>query len=112
MVELGVEVCAWESNEDDAGVGEALVEDQRAEITVSHHQHPALLPGDRQDVRIGKTMGIVARDGNNIMPELAKVGHQPEAGALVEEELHRGTSERAPFGGGGETSSPVTRARA
>jgi hypothetical protein len=43
------------------------------------------------------------------MAKLTKVGNQPEVGALVEEELHTGVaSDRAPFGGFGETSSPVT----
>jgi hypothetical protein len=54
----------------------------------------------------------VARDGRNIMATLAKVGNQSEVGALVEEEIHRVTSDRAPFGGCGETFSPFTKARA
>jgi hypothetical protein len=43
------------------------------------------------------------------MAKLAKMGNQPEIGALVEQEFHAGVaSDRAPFGGFGETSSPVT----
>jgi hypothetical protein len=44
------------------------------------------------------------------MAKLTKVGNQSEVSALVEEEFHRATSERTPFGGFGETSSPVTMA--
>ncbi len=112
VVDLGLKVCSWEAKEDDAGMGELLVEDELAEIAVGDHQNPALCLGDSQDVLIGKTMRIVARDDVNVMAKLAKIGYQPEVGTLVEEELHRMASERAPFGGCGETSSPVTRARA
>ncbi len=112
VFKLGLQVGSWEPKEDDAGVDESLVENQLAEIAVSDHQNPSLCPGDGQDVRIGKTRRIVARDGLNVMAELAKVGNQPEVGALVEQEFHRAASERAPFGGFGETSSPVTMARA
>jgi hypothetical protein len=43
------------------------------------------------------------------MAEVAKVGDQSKVGALIEEEFHTsGASERTPFGGFGETSSPVT----
>jgi hypothetical protein len=44
----------------------------------------------------------------NVMPELAKVRNKSEVSALVQKEFHRAASERAPFGGFGETSSPVT----
>jgi hypothetical protein len=45
--------------------------------------------------------------------ELAKVSNKPEVGALVEQEFHMGAaSEVTPFGGFGETSSPVTIALA
>jgi hypothetical protein len=44
------------------------------------------------------------------MAELAKVRNKSEVSALVEKEFHRATSERAPFGGFGETSSLVTMA--
>jgi uncharacterized Zn-binding protein involved in type VI secretion len=57
-------------------------------------------------------MRIVARDGDNVMPEVPKMGYQPEVGALVEEEFHSLASERVPLGGLGETSSPVARALA
>jgi hypothetical protein len=41
--------------------------------------------------------------------ELAERGDEAEVGALVEQEPHRGgASEATPFGGLGETSSPVT----
>jgi hypothetical protein len=42
------------------------------------------------------------------MAELAKVRNESEVSALVEKEFHRAASERAPFGGFGETFLPVT----
>jgi hypothetical protein len=43
------------------------------------------------------------------MTQPPKVGNQPKIGALVEQEFHTGVaSDRAPLGGFGETSSPVT----
>ena len=108
LVDLSLQVCSWEPKEDDAGMGESLLEDQLAEIAVGDHQHPSLLPGNGQDILIGKTRRIAVRDGRNVMATLAKVGNQPEIGALVEQEIHRLASDRAPFGGFGETSSPVT----
>ena len=54
-------------------------------------------------------MRVLARDGRNVVAKLTKSSNQPEIGALVEEEFHTGVaSDRAPFGGFGETSSPVT----
>ena len=91
-------------------VGESLVEYQLPEISISNHQNPSLLPSDDQDILIGKTRRIISRNGLSVMAKLAKAGHQPEVGALVEEEIHRLASERAPLGGCGETSSPFTRA--
>jgi hypothetical protein len=45
--------------------------------------------------------------------EISKVVDKAEIGALVKQELHTsGASERAPLGGFGETSSPVTIALA
>ncbi len=112
LVDLGVKVGSGESKEDDAGVGELLVEDQLTEIAVSDHQNPSLLLSNGQDILIDKTGRVVARDDHNVMATLAKVGNQPEVGALVEEELHRAASDRTPFGGFGETSSPVASALA
>jgi hypothetical protein len=93
VVNLGLKVGSWKSKEDDAGVGESLVENQFAKIAVGDHQNPLLLPGDGQDILIGKSRWIVARDGLSVMAKLAKVGNQPEVGALVKQEVHRAASE-------------------
>src|SRR5918999_1476131 len=84
------------------------MEDKLAEIAVGDDQNPSLFPSDFKDVFIGKTWGIVTRDDMNVMSELAKVRNKSEVGALVEQEFHRAASARPPFGGFGETSSPVT----
>jgi hypothetical protein len=84
------------------------LENKLAEIAVGHDQNPSLFPGDFKDVFIGKTRRIVTRNNANVISELTKVRNKPEVGALVEQEFHRAASERTPFGGFGETSSPVT----
>ena len=104
-----VQVGAGQSKENNPGVQESLVEDQLAEIPIGNKQNALLVPGDCKDILINKTMRVLARDGRNVMAKLTKVGNQPEIGALVEQESHTGVaSDRAPFGGFGETSSPVT----
>ena len=56
---------------------------------------------------------MIARDGRNVVAEGLKVGNEPEVSTLIEQEFHTsGASERAPLGGFGETSSPVTIALA
>ena len=53
FLEDGIEVfdfrlqgCSGKPKENDAGVGELLVEDQLTEIAVGNHQYPLLLPGN------------------------------------------------------------------
>jgi hypothetical protein len=109
VFDLGLGVCSWKAKENDTGVGESLMEDQLTEVAIGNKQNALLVAGDRKDILIGKTRRVLTRDSRNVMAKLTKVGNQPEVGALVEEELHTGVaSDRAPFGGFGETSSPVT----
>lgn len=109
MIDLDLESGSRKPKEHDAGMGEALVEDQLAEIAVGNQQNPLLLAGDGKDILISQTMRVIARDGRNVVAELAKVGNQSKISALVEQEFHTSeASEAAPFGGFGETSSPVT----
>jgi hypothetical protein len=96
------------SKENDAGMDNSLVKDKLTEITVGNEQNPPLFPGNCQDILIGKTRRIIARDSMYVMSEVAKMWNQPEVSALVEKKFHRAASERAPFGGFGETSSPLT----
>lgn len=96
-----------------ARVGKPLVENQLAEIAVRNDEDPLLPLGNRQHVLIRQAVRIVARDGCNIVAEASKVGNEAKIGALIKEEFHTsGASERAPLGGFGETSSPVTIALA
>jgi hypothetical protein len=68
-----------------------------------------LLPRNDENIFITETGRVVARDGRNIVAEVAKAVNQPEVGTLIKQELHAGAgSETTPFGGLGETSSPVT----
>jgi hypothetical protein len=110
VFDFGLQRSAGKPKENNASMGELLVKDQLAEIPVSNDQNPRLLPGDCQNILIGKTRRILARDGRNVMAEMAKVRHKAKIGALIKEEFHSAASERAPFGGFGETSLPVTRA--
>ena len=108
VFDFGVQGSSWKPKEHDTGMRKCLVKDQLAEIPISNDQHTRLFPGDGQDIFIGKTRRILARDCGNVMATLTQVGNQSKVSALVEEEFHRATSERAPFGGFGETSLPVT----
>ena len=110
VVNLGLQRSSWQPEEDDPLMGELLVKDQLAKIPVSNNQNPLLFPRDSQNVIIGKAMQIIAGDRNDIMFEFRKVGNESKVSALVEEEFHRAASERTPFSGFGETSSPVTSA--
>ena len=66
-------------------------------------------PGSGKNLFISETVRVVPGDSCNIVTELAKMGDQPEVSTLIEQELHRGVaSETIPFGGFGETASPVT----
>ena len=112
LFDFGLQGSAWKPKEDDAGVGEALLEDQLAEIAVCNDENPLLVPGDGKHILIGKPVGVVAGDGANVMSKRLQVRDQSEVSALVEEEFHRVASDRVPLGGFGETSSPVTIALA
>ena len=113
MLDLRLQLGPRKPEKQHAGVGKTLVEDQLAEIPVRNDEDPLLLPGNRQDVLIRQSMGVIPRDGSNVVAKGSKVGDQSKVSALIKEELHTsGASERAPFGGFGETSSPVTIALA
>ena len=105
---FGLQGRSRKPKEHDTSMSKCLVKDQLAEIPVSNDQHTRLLPGDGQDILIGKTRRIIARDSGNVVAKLTKVQYQSKVSALVEEEFHRAASERTPFGGFGETSLPVT----
>jgi hypothetical protein len=110
VFDFGLQGRSWKPKEDDTGMGESLLKDQLAEIPVSNDQYPLLFSGNGQDILIGKTRRIIARDSGHVMAKVAKVGNQSKISALIKEEFHRAASERAPFGGFGETSLPVTMA--
>ena len=84
LVDLGLQRGAGKPEEDDAGVGEALLVDQLAKISVGNEENPLRLPGDCQDIFIGKAMWVIPRDGLNVMSERLQVGNQSEVSALVE----------------------------
>jgi hypothetical protein len=89
---LSLQVGSGQPKEDDACMDEPLVEDQLAEIPIGNEQNPLLVSGDRKDILVSKTMRVVARDGRNVMAKPAKMGDQPEIGALVEQEASQQTS--------------------
>jgi hypothetical protein len=61
-----LQLSAWEPKEDDAGMGELLVEDQLAEIAVGDHQNPSFLPGDglaaAGEARVARALEILRAD--------------------------------------------------
>jgi hypothetical protein len=88
MFDFGLEAGSRKPKENDSGVDQSLVEDQLAEVPVGNEQNAFLVPGDRKDILIGKTLRVVARDGRDVMAKRTEVGNQPEIGALIEQELH------------------------
>ena len=113
MLDFRLQLGPGKPEKQHASVGKTLVEDQLAEIPVRNNEDPLLLPGNRQDVLIRQAMRVISGDGRNVVAKISKVVDQAEIGALVKKELHTsGASERAPLGGLGETSSPVTIALA
>ena len=69
VFDLGLKAGSRETEENDAGVSEFLLEDQFAEIAVGDDQDPLLFAGDCKDILIGKTMRIIARDCLNVVSE-------------------------------------------
>lgn len=90
-------------------MGKLLMENQLTEVPVGNHQNALLSRRDGQDISIRKALGVVAGNGGDVVAKAPEVGNEAKVSALVEEEFHTGvTSAAAPFGGLGETSSPVT----
>jgi hypothetical protein len=113
VLNLGLELCPGKPEKQDAGVSKPLMENQLAEIAVSNDQDPMLLPCELKNVLIRQSMRVIAGDSRNIMAKASKMGDQSKVSALIKEKFHTsGASERAPLGGLGETSSPVTIALA
>jgi len=75
LLDLGLQGSAGKPEEDDAGVDEALLKDEFAEIAVGNDQHPLLLPGNCQDILIRKTVWVVKGDSLNVMSEHLQVGN-------------------------------------
>jgi hypothetical protein len=65
MLDLGLHLGPGKPEKQDAGVCKALIEDQLAEIPVGNNQNSLLLPGDRKDILVGKTMGVVSGVGSS-----------------------------------------------
>jgi hypothetical protein len=63
VLDLGVQGGPRQPEEEDAGMGEALVENQLPEIAIGNDQDPLLLPGDRKHVLIGKAGREIAGNG-------------------------------------------------
>src|SRR5215468_5604968 len=101
VVNLDLQGRAWKAEENDTGMSKCLVIDQLTKIPVYHDQNTRLLPGDCQDIFIGKTRWVIARDSRDVMATLTERGNQSKVSALIKEEFHSAASERAPFGGFG-----------
>ena len=64
VFDLGLETGSRKTEENDAGVGQFLLEDQLAEIAVSNDQDSLLFPGYFKDILIGETV----RDSRGRLP--------------------------------------------
>jgi hypothetical protein len=73
MIDLGQQLGPRKPEKQHASVGKSLVENQFTEIPVGNNEDPLLLPGDRKNILVGKTMGVVSGDGRNVVAEISKV---------------------------------------
>jgi hypothetical protein len=60
VLDLGLQLGPGKPEEQNTGVGKALVEDQLAEIPIRNDEDPLLLPGNRQDVLIRKAVRVIS----------------------------------------------------
>jgi hypothetical protein len=67
MFNFGLQSSARKPKENDASMGKLLVKDQLAEVPISDDEYTRLFPRDGQDILIGKTRRIIARDSDNII---------------------------------------------
>jgi hypothetical protein len=63
VFDFGLQGRTWQPEEEDAGMGEALVENQLSEFAVGNDQNAFLPPGDRQHVLIVKAGREVVGNG-------------------------------------------------
>ena len=73
MFDFGLQLGPRKPEKQHASVGEALIENQLAEIPVGNNQNSLFLAGDRKDILVGKTMGVISGDGRNVVAEGSKV---------------------------------------
>ena len=83
MFDFGLQLGPRKPEKQHASVGKALIEDQLAEIPVGNNQCSLLLAGDRKDILVGKTMGVVSGDGRNVVAEISKVAGTNERPIFV-----------------------------
>ena len=98
LFDFGLQGRTWKPKEDDPSVGEALLEDELAEVAVCNQQNALLVSCDGKHICIGKPVRVVAGDGGNVMSKRLQVRDESEVSALVEEKCHRVASGRAPLG--------------
>jgi hypothetical protein len=108
-VELGGQRRSRQPEEQDASMREILVEDQLAEVPVGNHQNTLLGPGNGQDILVSQAVRVIPGDGSYVVTMALQVVNEAKVSALIEQEPHTGVASAVrPFGGFGETSSPVT----
>jgi hypothetical protein len=73
MFDLGLQESTRQTEEDDAGVGEALVEDQLPKIAIGNHQNALLVAGNGKDILVSKAVWVVLGNGRDIVAEVAKM---------------------------------------
>ena len=72
MFDFGLQLGPRKPEKQHASVGEALIENQLAEIPVGNNQNSLFLAGDRKDILVGKTMGVVRETAVTSWPRVRR----------------------------------------
>jgi hypothetical protein len=78
VFDLGLQGRTWQPEEEDAAVGDALVENQLAEVAVGNDQDPLLPPGGRKHV-LWPMADIGARCGSVALIQLKETERAPSS---------------------------------
>jgi hypothetical protein len=70
VLDLGWETGSRESEEDNSGMSQFLLENKFAEIAIGNDEDTSLIPGDFKDILIWNSVRVVAGDCLNVVSEL------------------------------------------
>ena len=84
LFDFALQGSTWQTEEDDASVGKALVEYQLPEIAIGNQQNALLVASDRKDILVSKAVWVVLGDSRDVVAEVAKMRNEAKVSALIE----------------------------